>query len=50
MPGDLWAEDRTCLLCGDHRPVGHQGGGSAPLVEALPCDAGIEAVRLPWAP
>ncbi|GHA39276.1 hypothetical protein GCM10010345_49730 [Streptomyces canarius] len=48
--GGAWAEDRTWVLCTDHGLGATEVVDPAPSVEVLPRDAGVEAVRLPWAP
>ncbi|MEV6050970.1 hypothetical protein [Streptomyces sp. NPDC052107] len=49
-PSNLWAEDRSWVLCTDYDLWGTKVSGPAPLVEALLHDTELEAVRLPWAP
>ncbi|MEU6896000.1 hypothetical protein ABZ934_30445 [Streptomyces sp. NPDC046557] len=50
-PSNLWARDRSWVLCTDHDLWATKVAGPAPLVEALLNDSEIEAaVRLPWAP
>ncbi|CAL9340803.1 hypothetical protein SUDANB120_00264 [Streptomyces sp. enrichment culture] len=48
-PSNLWAEDRSWLLCTDYDLWGTKVAGPPALVEALLNDPDIEAVRLPWA-
>ncbi|UFR01032.1 hypothetical protein KBP30_07505 [Streptomyces sp. Go40/10] len=49
-PSNLWAEDRSWVLCTDYDLWATKVSGPAALVETLLHDAEIEAVRLPWAP
>ncbi|GAA2200037.1 hypothetical protein [Streptomyces bangladeshensis] len=49
-PSNLWAEDRSWVLCTDYDLWATKVAGPVPLVEALLADPEIEAVRLPWAP
>ncbi|MFE5724505.1 hypothetical protein [Streptomyces erythrochromogenes] len=49
-PSNLWAHDRSWVLCTDYDLWATKVAGPPPLVEALLGDAEIEAVRLPWAP
>ncbi|MEU6665172.1 hypothetical protein [Streptomyces sp. NPDC046727] len=49
-PSNLWAEDRSWVLCTDYDLWATKVAGPAALVEALLRDPEIEAVRLPWAP
>ncbi|WP_237296581.1 hypothetical protein [Streptomyces sp. 3211] len=49
-PSNLWAHDRSWVLCTDYDLWATKVAGPAPLVEALLNDSEIEAVRLPWAP
>ncbi|MFE4977118.1 hypothetical protein ACFRAR_34050 [Kitasatospora sp. NPDC056651] len=49
-PSNLWAEDRSWVLCTDYDLWATKVAGPPALVEALLEDAGIEALRLPWAP
>ncbi|UQX04659.1 hypothetical protein [Streptomyces sp. RerS4] len=49
-PSNLWAHDRSWVLCTDYDLWATKVAGPAPLVEALLNDWEIEAVRLPWAP
>ncbi|WP_411146265.1 hypothetical protein [Streptomyces sp. x-80] len=49
-PSNLWAEDRSWVLCTDYDLWATKVAGPAPLIEALLNDTEIEAVRLPWAP
>ncbi|MFI8503782.1 hypothetical protein ACIGFK_35555 [Streptomyces sp. NPDC085524] len=48
-PSNLWAQDRSWVLCTDYDLWATKVAGPAPLVEALLDDTHIEAVRLPWA-
>ncbi|MFF3013764.1 hypothetical protein [Streptomyces sp. NPDC057939] len=48
-PSNLWADDRSWVLCTDYDLRATKVAGPAPLVEALLTDSEIEAVRLPWA-
>ncbi|MFI9803329.1 hypothetical protein ACIHEJ_02965 [Streptomyces sp. NPDC052301] len=48
-PSNLWAEDRSWVVCTDYDLWATKVAGPAPLVEALLRDTEIEAVRLPWA-
>ncbi|MFD8141916.1 hypothetical protein [Streptomyces sp. NPDC059708] len=48
-PSNLWAEDRSWVLCTDYDLWATKLAGPSPLVEALLHDRDIEAVRLPWA-
>ncbi|MGW1534663.1 hypothetical protein [Streptomyces aureus] len=48
-PSNLWAQDRSWVLCTDFDLWATKVAGPAPLVEALLNDAEIEALRLPWA-
>ncbi len=47
-PSNLWAADRSWVICTDYDLWGTKVCGPHPLVEALIADADIEAVRLPW--
>jgi hypothetical protein len=49
-PSNLWAEDRSWVVCTDYDLWATKVAGPGPLVEALLNDTEIEAVRLPWAP
>ncbi|MFE6844641.1 hypothetical protein [Streptomyces sp. NPDC057686] len=49
-PSNLWAHDRSWVLCTDYDLWATNLAGPAPLIEALLNDSEIEAVRLPWAP
>ncbi|MEU9376047.1 hypothetical protein AB0D94_20040 [Streptomyces sp. NPDC048255] len=49
-PSNLWAEDRSWVLCTDYDLWATKVVGPAPLIEALLADTEIEALRLPWAP
>lgn len=48
-PSNLWAEDRSWVLCTDYDPWATKVVGSPALINALLNDTDIEAVRLPWA-
>ncbi|NYV74657.1 hypothetical protein, partial [Streptomyces sp. UH6] len=48
-PSNLWAADRSWVLCTDYDLWGTKVAGRPALVGALLNDSGIEAVRLPWA-
>ncbi|MFD6424574.1 hypothetical protein [Streptomyces sp. NPDC060198] len=48
-PSSLWAEDRSWVLCTDYDLWATKVAGPPALVDALLDDAGIEALRLPWA-
>ncbi|WP_240509147.1 hypothetical protein [Streptomyces agglomeratus] len=48
-PSDLWADDRSWVLCTDYDLWGTKIAGSPALVNALLNDSEIEAIRLPWA-
>lgn len=48
-PSNLWAYDRSWVLCTDYDLWATKLVGPAPLVEALLNDPETEAVRLPWA-
>ncbi|MER6443725.1 hypothetical protein [Streptomyces venezuelae] len=48
-PSNLWAHDRSWVLCTDYDLWATKLVGPAPLVEELLDDPVIEAVRLPWA-
>ncbi|WP_405639388.1 hypothetical protein [Streptomyces uncialis] len=48
-PSNLWAQDRTWLLCTDHDLWATKVAGPAPLVNAFLDDVEIEALQLPWA-
>ncbi|MFF1555982.1 hypothetical protein [Streptomyces sp. NPDC058279] len=48
-PSNLWAQDRSWVLCTDYDLWATKVAGPAPLVEALVADMEIEALRLPWA-
>ncbi|GAA0289854.1 hypothetical protein GCM10010302_30310 [Streptomyces polychromogenes] len=48
-PSNLWAEDRSWVLCTDYDLWATKLAGPVPLIEALLCDPEAEAVRLPWA-
>jgi hypothetical protein len=49
-PSNLWAEDRSWVLCTDYDLWATKVAGPPALIEALLNDTEIEAVRLPWAP
>jgi hypothetical protein len=49
-PSNLWAGDRSWVVCTDYDLWATKVAGPAPLIEALLNDTEIEAVRLPWAP
>ncbi|WP_439681216.1 hypothetical protein [Embleya sp. MST-111070] len=49
-PSNLWAKDRSWVLCTDYDLWGTKVAGPPALVEALLNDPEIEAVRLSWAP
>ncbi|MFJ9446285.1 hypothetical protein ACIRRH_31165 [Kitasatospora sp. NPDC101235] len=49
-PSNLWAEDRSWLLCTDYDLWATKVAGPPDLIAALLNDSEIEAVRLPWAP
>lgn len=49
-PSNLWARDRSWVLCTDYDLWATKVAGPAPLVAALLDDSVIEAVRLPWTP
>jgi len=49
-PSNLWAEDRSWVLCSDYDLWATKVAGTPALIDALLNDPGIEAVRLPWAP
>lgn len=46
-PSNLWAEDRTWVLCTDYDLWATKVAGPTSLVEALLYDDEIEAIRLP---
>ncbi|MEV7420810.1 hypothetical protein [Streptomyces sp. NPDC089919] len=48
-PANLWAEDRSWVLCTDYDLWATKVVGPPELVGALLADPEIEAVRLPWA-
>ncbi|KAF3469340.1 hypothetical protein GL259_37260 [Streptomyces sp. Tu 3180] len=48
-PSNLWADDRSWVLCTDYDLWATKIAGPPPLIDALLNDSGIEAVRLPWA-
>ncbi|NEA68246.1 hypothetical protein [Streptomyces sp. SID12488] len=48
-PSNLWADDRSWVLCTDYDLWGTKIAGSPALIDALLNDPEIEAVRLPWA-
>lgn len=47
-PSNLWAADRSWVVCTDYDLWGTKVCGTRPLVETLLADPDIEAVRLPW--
>ncbi|MEV6018286.1 MULTISPECIES: hypothetical protein [unclassified Streptomyces] len=47
-PSNLWAADRSWVVCTDYDLWATKVCGPRPLVEALLADVEIEAVRLPW--
>ncbi|WP_330334431.1 hypothetical protein OHS33_34895 [Streptomyces sp. NBC_00536] len=47
-PSNLWAHDRSWVLCTDYDLWATKLSGPAPLIEALLDDPEIEALRLPW--
>ncbi|MFF1401421.1 hypothetical protein ACFVZD_48100 [Streptomyces sp. NPDC058287] len=47
-PSNLWAADRSWVVCTDYDLWGTKVCGPRPLVEALLADLTIEAIRLPW--
>ncbi|MBG0831645.1 hypothetical protein HS041_28345 [Planomonospora sp. ID67723] len=49
-PSNLWAEDRSWIICTDYDLWATKVAGPASLIEVLLKDPEIEAVRLPWAP
>ncbi|MCT2589507.1 hypothetical protein LHJ74_06145 [Streptomyces sp. N2-109] len=49
-PSNLWAEDRSWVLCTDYDLWATKVAGPPALIEALLNDTGIEAVQLPCAP
>jgi hypothetical protein len=49
-PSNLWADDRSWVLCTDYDLWATKVAGPASLIEALLSDTEIEAVRLPWSP
>ncbi|MGC5395897.1 hypothetical protein ACPXCP_09085 [Streptomyces sp. DT20] len=48
-PSNLWADDRSWVLCTDYDLWATKVAGSPALINALLNDSEIEAVRLPWA-
>ncbi|MFJ3927494.1 hypothetical protein [Streptomyces sp. NPDC090022] len=48
-PSNLWAEDRSWVLCTDYDLWATKVAGPPALIDALLNDSEIEAVRLPWA-
>ncbi|MFH9606184.1 hypothetical protein [Streptomyces sp. NPDC017448] len=48
-PANFWAGDHSWVLCTDCGLWATKVAGSPALIEALPNDSDIEAVRLPWA-
>lgn len=49
-PSNLWAQDRSWVMCTDYDLWATKVADPPALVQALLNDPGIEAVRLPWAP
>ncbi|MFC9586247.1 hypothetical protein ACFVJ8_25980 [Streptomyces yangpuensis] len=49
-PSNLWAQDRSWVLCTDYDLWATEVAGPPALIEALLNDPELEAVRLPWAP
>jgi hypothetical protein len=49
-PSNLWAQDRSWVLCTDYDLWATKVAGPPALIEALLNDAELEAIRLPWAP
>ncbi|MFF7617749.1 hypothetical protein [Streptomyces lavendulae] len=47
-PSNLWAQDRSWVLCTDHDLWATKVAGPTPLIEALLDDTHLEALRLPW--
>ncbi|MFG2621335.1 hypothetical protein ACGFXC_27340 [Streptomyces sp. NPDC048507] len=47
-PSNLWAANRSWVVCTDYDLWATKVCGPRPLVEALLADTEIEAVRLPW--
>ncbi len=48
-PSNLWAEDRSWVVCTDYDLWATKVAGPGFLIEALLADGELEAVRLPWA-
>ncbi|MEU3505707.1 hypothetical protein ABZ726_35140 [Streptomyces hundungensis] len=48
-PSNLWADDRSWILCTDYDLWATKVAGPPALIHALLNDSEIEAVRLPWA-
>ncbi|MCF2530720.1 hypothetical protein [Yinghuangia soli] len=48
-PSNLWAQDRSWVLCTDYDLWGTKIAGPSALIEALLSDPELESVRLPWA-
>ncbi|MFJ7278248.1 hypothetical protein [Kitasatospora sp. NPDC098663] len=48
-PSNLWAEDRSWVLCTDYDLWATKVAGPPDLIKALVNDTEIEAIRLPWA-
>ncbi|MFJ3786832.1 hypothetical protein [Streptomyces sp. NPDC090093] len=48
-PSNLWAKDRSWVLCTDYDLWGTKVAGPPDLINALLNGSEIEAVRLPWA-
>ncbi|MEU7281587.1 hypothetical protein AB0A69_22850 [Streptomyces sp. NPDC045431] len=49
-PSNLWADDRSWVLCTDYDLWATKVAGPPALIEALLHDSELEALRLPWAP
>jgi hypothetical protein len=47
-PSNLWAEDRSWVVCTDYDLWASKVVGPTPLIEALLADPWIEALQLPW--
>ncbi|WP_246338105.1 hypothetical protein [Streptomyces harbinensis] len=48
-PSNLWARNRSWVLCTDYDLWATKVAGPTPLIDALLNDTHIEAIRLPWA-
>ncbi|MFJ3086812.1 hypothetical protein [Streptomyces sp. NPDC086838] len=48
-PSNLWADDRSWVLCTDYNLWATKVAGPPALTSALLNDSEIEVVRLPWA-